>query len=86
MIYDPLNSIPQEAAMGKLKNHVPELLVEKGWDIKTFVAHCMLAGLSQDTAYRLSRGETNFNTETLRVIADIFELSSLGKVIDIVEQ
>lgn len=79
-------AIPQEAAMGKLKNYVPELLVEKGWDTKTFVAHCMLAGLSQDTAYRLSRGETNFNTETLRVVADLFNLPSLGKVIDLVEQ
>lgn len=72
--------------MGKLKNHVPELLAAKGWDAKTFAAHCMLAGLSQDTAYRLIRGETNFNTDTIRVVADILELSSIGKVIDIAEQ
>lgn len=69
--------------MGTLKNHVPELLAAKGWDTKTFVAYCMLAGLSQDTAYRLTRGETNFTSDTLKVVADVLGLQSISQVIDI---
>lgn len=68
--------------MGALVNHVPELLRRKGWDVKTFVAHCMLAGLSQDTAYRLSRGETNFNTETIAKAAQVLDVSTLGEIIE----
>lgn len=72
--------------MGKLKSFVPELLAKKGWDIKTFVAYCLLAGLSQDTAYRLSRGETNFNADTIRAVAKVFGVSSISEVIDIVDE
>jgi hypothetical protein len=71
-----------EAAVGKLINFVPELLAAKGWDTKTFVAHCMLAGLSQDTAYRLARGDINFTTVTLQVVAEILDQPSISKVID----
>jgi hypothetical protein len=82
----PNSSISLEVAVGKLKNHVPELLAAKGWSITHFVKLCILADLSQDTAYRLARGETNFNSETLKEIAVIFGLSSIGKVIDIADQ
>ncbi len=75
-----------EAAVGKLKNHVPELLVQKGLDTKTFVAKCMLAGLSADTAYRFTRGNTNFNAKAMRIVADVLGLTSLSQVIDIVDE
>lgn len=71
--------------MGKLINHVPELLAKKGWDSKTFVARCMLAGLSQDTAYRLTRGEVNVTTDTLKVVAQVLDLASISEIIDIQE-
>jgi len=72
--------------MGELKNHVPELLAAKGWSITHFVKLCILSDLSQDTAYRLARGETNFTSETLKTIAEIFDLSSISQVIDIADQ
>lgn len=70
------------AVMGTLVNHVPELLRRKGWDVKTFAAKCMLAGLSQDTAYRLVRGETQFTTETLATVAGVLGVSRLGEIIE----
>ena len=82
-----LNSYPiQEAAMARLKNRLPELLTRKGWDKKVFIAHCMLAGLGQDTAYRLVRGETNFTTEKLGTIAEVLGVPSIGDIIDIDEE
>jgi hypothetical protein len=75
-------SVGQEAVMGKLRSHVPELLVKKGWDTKTFTAHCMLAGLSSDTAYRLAKGDTNFSTSTLSIVAGVLGVASISQVID----
>ena len=66
-----------------LKSFVPDLIQKKGWDTKRFVATCMLSGLGQDTAYRLSRGDTNFNTDTLRKVAEILGASTLTDLIDI---
>lgn len=68
--------------MGKLHSHVPELLVKKGWTKQQFIAHCMLAGMSSDTAYRLARGDTNFSTSTLNVVVSVLGLSSISEVID----
>ncbi len=69
--------------MNGLKSFVPELIQKKGWDVKTFAAHCMLVGMGQSTAYRLARGETNFNIETLQQIMDILEVSSISELVDV---
>lgn len=73
----------EAAVMGKLKSHIPELLKQKGWSVKRFVAQCMLADLGQDTAYRLARGETNVKSDTLRVVAQILCVTSISDLIDI---
>lgn len=69
--------------MGALVSHVPELLRRKGWDNPNFVLRCMQAGLSQDTAYRLIRGETLFSIDTIATVAKIFDVSTLGEVIEL---
>lgn len=69
--------------MGLLVNKVADVLARKGWDNKTFVAYCMLGGIGQDTAYRLTRGDTNFNTNTLAQIAQIINVASISELIDL---
>lgn len=76
--------VPLEADMDKLKSFVPDLLAKKGWSTKTFAAKCMLAGMGQDTAYRMARGETNFNVDTLKQVAAILGVSSISEIIDFV--
>jgi hypothetical protein len=76
-------SSEQEIGMGKLISFVPDLLDQKGWDKKTFAAYCMLRKMSQDTARRLAEGETNFNTETLRIAAEVLEVKSIADLIDL---
>ena len=66
-----------------LSNKTPALLARLGWDTKTFAAHCMLKGIGQDTAYRLMRGETNFTTQTLAVVAEVLGVSSISEIIDL---
>lgn len=68
--------------MGRLINHVPELLRRKGWNDRKFVGSCIIAGLSQDTAYRFLRGETNFTADTIATVARVLGVSSLGEVIE----
>ena len=69
--------------MGKLVSHIPELLAKKGWSAKDFVAHCMLAGMGQSTAYRLANGETNIQPATLQLAASVLGVSSITEIIDI---
>lgn len=69
--------------MAGLVNKAPALLSRKGWDSKTFVAHCMLIGIGSDTAYRLVRGDTNFTTQTLAVFAKVLDVTSISDIIDI---
>jgi hypothetical protein len=82
----PLNNCSEqttpEAEMG-LRNRIPDLLTNKGWDTKTFVAYCMLEGLGQDTAYRLIRGETDFTTKTLATVAKVLGVRSICEIIDV---
>jgi transcriptional regulator with XRE-family HTH domain len=73
----------QEAAVGELKSFVPELLEKKGWDTKTFVAYCMLAGMGANTAYRLARGETNVSVDTLSIAAQVLGVDTISEVIDL---
>jgi len=72
--------------MNGLKSFVPELIQQKGWDTKTFAAYCMLAGMGQNTAYRLARGETEFTISTLQKVADILGVSSFTDLIDVENQ
>jgi hypothetical protein len=69
--------------MNGMKSFVPELIQKKGWDTKAFVAHCMLAGMGSDTAYRLARGDTNFKVDTLRQAAAILGVSTISDMIEI---
>lgn len=66
-----------------LVSRVPELLEAKGWSVNEFTGRCLLAGLSADTARRLARGDTKFNSETLAVAAKVFGLDSISDVVDI---
>jgi hypothetical protein len=83
MTYSTTLEKREAAVMGELVSFVPRLLEEKGWNVKTFVAHCMLAGLSSDTAYRLARGETGFTVDTMKTVAEVLGVSSISNVIDI---
>ena len=65
-----------------LKNFVPELLAQKGMDKNTFIAYCMLAGMGQDTAYRLARGEVDFTTKTLEAARKVLGVPSISDIID----
>lgn len=76
-------TITEDAAIGKLVSHVPELLARKGWTSKEFVAHCMLAGMSQSTAYRLANGDTNIQPATLQIAASVLGVSSISEIIDV---
>ena len=74
----------EAGSMGKLKNLIPGLLVQKGWQIKKFVALCMLEGLSEQTAYRMARGEvTQFTTNTLLIAAEVLGVKSICELIDL---
>lgn len=69
--------------MTGLCNKTLPILARLGWDSKKFAAECMLKGLGQDTAYRLVRGETNFQTQTLAMVADVLGVPSIADIIDI---
>jgi len=76
-------SVRQEkTVMGKLKSHMSSLMTEKGWSDRDFIAECIRAGLSQDTAKKFLAGETNFQADTILTVANIFGRSSIGDVID----
>lgn len=82
-----INESREVFAMSRLLvNHLPELLKKKGWNTNTFIAYCMLAGIGQDTAYRLARGETNFTTQTLAKIVNVLGVSSICDIVDVEEQ
>lgn len=72
--------------MARLVNRVAALLAVKGMEPKEFVAYCMLAGMGQDTAYRLVRGDTNFTVDTLATVADVLKVRSLSEIIDIMPE
>ena len=69
--------------MGDLVNFVSELLDKKQMSKPDFVLEMLKQGISQDTSYRLIRGETNFTTETLRTAAKVLGVESINEVIDI---
>jgi len=69
--------------MGELVSHVPELLYQKRMTKQEFVLAMMNAGLSHDTAYRLINGDTNFTTETIKVVARVLGVDSISDVMDI---
>ena len=69
--------------MGDLVNFVSELLDKKQMSKPDFVLAMLNQGISQDTSYRLIRGETNFTTETLRTAAKVLGVESINEVIDI---
>jgi len=79
----PIAVYQEDGVMVGLRSHVPELLSKLGWDTRTFAAYCMLKGIGQDTAYRLARGDTNFTTQTLSVVADVLKVDSIADIIDI---
>lgn len=78
-----IETVKEREQMGELKSRVPELLAEKGWSVRTFVAHCMLAGIGMDTAYRVARGGTNVKAQTLASIAKILGVPSISDIIDL---
>ena len=69
-----------------MKSHVPALLKNTGWKNSEFTARCGMAGISQDTAYRLLRGETNFKSGTIATVARIFGVSKLDEIIELVPE
>jgi DNA-binding Xre family transcriptional regulator len=79
------NNQLEDAVMGKTISRIPEMLVKKGWDTKTFVANCMLAGMSQQTAYRLAGGDMNVRLSSLEVAAQVLG-TSIGEIIKSDEQ
>ena len=78
-----IETVKEREQMSGLKSSVPDLLVETGWSVRTFVAHCMLAGIGMDTAYRVARGGTNVKAQTMAAIAKILDVPSISDIIDI---
>lgn len=67
----------------RLLTRVPELLKQRGWDTRTFIAYGMLSGLSSDTVRRMEQGETNFTTETLAKAVELFGVESIAEIVDV---
>jgi hypothetical protein len=72
-----------EGTMSTLRSKVPALLAKKGWDAKVFAGHCMVAGMSADTAKRLADGDTEVRTSTLEVAAKVLGVKSIADILDI---
>lgn len=70
----------------KLVSHVPELLELKGWNGSMLAGHMLIRGSSADTAYRIARGEVQFTTETLLLVAEILDCKSIAELIDIARE
>lgn len=68
---------------GLLESHVPELLQKKGWTAKEFAARFMLAGGSQDVAYRMARGESNFYMASIALAALVLGEETTTAIIDL---
>jgi hypothetical protein len=78
------STLMEAAVMGqKLVNHVPELLNRLGMDSKTFMAKCMLQGMSSDTARRLINGETQITPKNQAIAASVLGVTSLSEIIDV---
>lgn len=67
----------------KLVCRVPELLKQKGWKATKLAGLMMVRGSSPDTAYRMARGETQFTTGTLLMVAKILGVKSISDLVDI---
>ena len=68
--------------MGRVISRVPALLKKKGWGPMDLVRK---ANLSVYTAYKLARGEAEFNTQTLEKLCAAFELP-VDKIIEFVPE
>lgn len=64
-----------------LVSRVPGLIEKKEWDLKTFQAHCMLAGLSDFTAARLANGDTNFTLGTMVDVCGVLGVDSIDDLV-----
>ena len=68
-----------------MNSKIPELIEQKGWNKKEFVARCALAGMSVSTAYRLARGNLDVELRSLMSAAKVLEVSTLELLEDVVE-
>ena len=62
--------------MGDLVSRVPELLKQRGWTAMDL----MRRGLTYNTAYRVTRGETEITMKIAKQLCDIFEVDSIDKI------
>ena len=64
-----------------IKSKIPELMEQKGVRAVDLIA----ANISNQTAYRIARGETNLNLKTLEVIMEILGTRDFNDVLEYVE-
>jgi hypothetical protein len=64
------------------KSKIPGLIEEKGFTIKQFVAYCMLAGISQTTAYKMATGATDVSIPSLAAAAVVLK-TTIGNLLEI---
>ncbi|KKQ07912.1 MAG: hypothetical protein US19_C0035G0023 [Candidatus Daviesbacteria bacterium GW2011_GWB1_36_5] len=76
-----------EAAMVedvKVKSFVPDLCRERNWDYLAFRGHCVMAGLSVDTADRLFEGDPGTTVKTLAIVTRrVFGLDNIAQVMNV---
>ena len=58
-----------------MNSKIPELIEQRGWKKKEFVARCALAGMSVSTAYRLARGSLAVEFRSLLSAAKVLEVN-----------
>jgi len=68
--------------MAKLTSKVPSLISKNGWTEREFIAKCIMAGLSQDTAKKLMGGHSKFSTDTWEKVMNVFQVGSINQLID----
>ena len=87
-VHNPAGTIKEdEMGRGLLQSFIPQILEELDWDRKIFKAHCLLNGVSADTADRLYYGETNvYSEKTLARVTRILGRKSIAEVMDLREE
>ena len=64
-----------------IKSKIPELMEKKGVRAVDLIAN----NISNQTAYRIARGEANFNLATLDLIMQILDTKDFNEVLEYVE-
>ncbi|MEI7988783.1 MAG: hypothetical protein WCI88_07065 [Chloroflexota bacterium] len=72
--------------MKLLQSKVRKVVARKGWSEKMFIAQCIMADISHQTARDVYAGSTGLTTETLAKIAIALGVTSVAEVLDLSDE